>query len=52
MQETLELGTLKISTKAGNFSQEELIQRLDITEAELQRVLRELYEIRQIKITD
>lgn len=52
MQPRLELGNLPDSTKAGNFSREELAQKLAVTEAELLRVLRELYELRQLKITD
>jgi transposase len=42
----------KKTTKAGNLSPEELTQKLAVTEAELMRVLRELYEMRQLKITD
>lgn len=48
----LALGEFPKSTKAGNFSQEELIQRNAILEAELLRVLRELYELRKLSITD
>lgn len=40
------------SSKAGNFSPEELIQRNSILEAELLRVLKENYELRQLTITD
>ena len=50
--EQLGLGEFQKSTKAGNFSPEELIQRLDIVESELGRVLRENYELRKLKITD
>lgn len=48
----LDLGESATSTKAGNLSPEELIQRLNIAEAELVRVLRELYELRKLSITD
>ena len=47
-----DLGNLHKSTKAGNFSHEELVQRLDIVESELARVIRENYELRKLKITD
>lgn len=47
-----ELGELPKSTKAGNLSPEELLQRNSILEAELARVLRELYEMRKLSITD
>lgn len=43
---------LKNTTKSGNLSPEELAQRLTVTEAELARVLRELYEMRKLSITD
>lgn len=47
-----DLGELPKSTNAGNLAPEELAQRLAITEAELVRVLRENYELRNLKITD
>src|SRR4051794_37311644 len=50
--ELLGLGDNSKSSKLGNLSSEELIQRLDITEAELLRVLRENYDLRQLSITD
>jgi transposase len=50
--EQLGLGENLKSTKLGNLSPEELIQRLDIAESELTRVLRELYELRKLTITD
>jgi len=52
MQPELELGNLKKTTKAANLSSEELAQKLAVTEAELARVLRELYEMRKLSITD
>lgn len=52
MQPELELGNLKKTTKAENLSPEELAQKLAVTEAELARVLRELYEMRKLSITD
>lgn len=48
----LDLGKTSASSKLGNWSQAELIQRLDLVESELARVLRELYELRSLKITD
>lgn len=48
----LGLGEFHKSTKAGNLSPEELIQRNSILEAELVRVIRENYELRKLKITD
>lgn len=50
--EQLDLRKNPKSTKAGNFSPEELLQRLDIVESELVRVIRENYELRKLKITD
>lgn len=47
-----DLGDHPKSTKAGNFSQEELIQRNSILEAELVRVLRENHELRNLRISD
>jgi transposase len=47
-----ELGTTTKSTKAGNLSQKDLLQRNAILESELARVLRENYELRSQKITD
>lgn len=59
MQPLLDLGNLTNTEKPGNLSPEELLrklttteQRLTITEAELLRVLRENYELRQLKMTD
>lgn len=40
------------STRTENLSREEMAQRLAVTEAELARVLRELYEMRKLSITD
>jgi transposase len=48
----LGLGEIPKSSKSLNFSQEELIQRLAVTEAELVRVLRENYELRKLSVTD
>ena len=48
----LELGNLPKITKAGTFSPEELIRRNSILEAELVRVIRENYELRNLKVTD
>jgi hypothetical protein len=45
-------GELKKTTKAGNLSPQELIQRLELVEAELVRVIRENYELRNLKVTD
>jgi transposase len=50
--EQISLGKTAQSTKIGSLSPEELTQRLTITEAELARVLRELYDLRQLKISD
>lgn len=50
--EQFDLGDRPQSTKAGNLSPEELLQRNSILEAELARVLRELYEMRKLSITD
>lgn len=47
-----DLGDRPKSTKAGNLSPEELLQRNSILEAELARVLRELYDLRKLSITD
>lgn len=48
----LDLGESPKLTKAGNLSQEDLLQRNSILEAELARVLRELYDLRKLSITD
>lgn len=50
--EQLDLGKLPESATAKNLDPEHLSQRLAVTEAELRRVLRELYEMRKIAITD
>jgi len=50
--EPLGLGEIQKSSKRENLSQKELIQRLDIVEAELVRVLRENYELRSLTVTD
>jgi transposase len=50
--EQIGLGETAKSSKLGSLTQEALIQRLDIVESELARVLRENYELRQLKITD
>lgn len=50
--EQLDLGETKRSTKSGNLSPEQLLQRNSVLEAELARVLRENYELRQLKISD
>ncbi len=52
MQPELSLESLKKATKSENRSSEELTQRLALTEAELLRVLRENYELRNLKVTD
>jgi transposase len=41
-----------LSSKKGSLSNEELIQRLALTEAELVRVLRENYELRKLQVSD
>jgi len=48
----LDFGKFPKSTQAENLSQKELLERNRILEAELTRVLRELYELRSIRITD
>ena len=50
--EQFDLGEKSKSSKLGNLSPEELIQRNFILETELARVLRELYEIRKLSITE
>jgi transposase len=50
--ELLGLGDRSTSTKAGNLSPEELLQRNSILEAELVRVIRENYELRKLNVTD
>jgi len=52
MQQHLGLGELSNLTKAGNLSPERLLERNSILEAELVRVLRENYELRNLKVTD
>jgi len=52
MQSELGLPDQIRAIQARNLSPEELTQRLAVTEAELARVLRELYELRDLKITD
>ena len=47
-----DLGDSLQSTKVGNLSPEELLQRNSILESELARVLRELYKLRNLSITD
>ncbi len=42
----------KKTTKTGNLKLEELLQRNSILEVELVRVIRENYELRQLKVTD
>lgn len=51
MQE-FDLGNSRKSSRIENLSQEELIQRNSLLESELARVIRELYEIRKLSITD
>ena len=46
------LSDSKKTTKAGNFSREELQQKLAVAEAEIARLVRELYEARNQKLTD
>jgi transposase len=48
----LDLGETTKLSKAENFSPEELMHRLAVTEAELVRVIRENYELRKLEITD
>ena len=48
----LDLGKTPNSTKAGNLGAEELLQRNILLEAELVRVIRENYQLRQLRITD
>jgi transposase len=50
--EQLDLGEKQRSSRLGNLGPEELLQRNSILEAELTRVLRELYELRKLSITD
>lgn len=50
--EQFDLGENQKSSKRENLSPKELIQRLDIVESELARVLRELYAMRKLSITD
>lgn len=50
--EQLDLGKNPNSSKRGSLSHEELVQRNSILEAELTRVLRELYDLRKQSITD
>jgi len=52
MQPNLGLSEQLFSSRERNLSREELAQRLTVTEAELARVLRENYELRNLKITD
>jgi len=52
MQPPLELGNAPKNTKTGNLRPEELLQRNSVLEAELVRVLRENYELRNLKIND
>jgi transposase len=50
--EQFDLGDHPKSTKAGNLSPEELLQRNSILEAELVRVIRENYELRKLQVSD
>ncbi|MBL7670463.1 MAG: transposase [Bdellovibrionaceae bacterium] len=50
--EQIQLGKLSESTKLGLFSKEELIQKYTVMETELARVIKELYKLRQLQITD
>jgi transposase len=50
--EQIGLGETEKFSKAESYNPQELTQRLAITEAELARVLRELYELRKLSITD
>lgn len=50
--EQTEFGLTSNSTKLGNLSKEELIQKYTIVETELERVVRELYLLRNQKIND
>jgi transposase len=52
MQPPLDLGNVPKNTKTGNLRPEELLQRNSVLEAELVRVLRENYELRNLKIND
>ena len=49
--EQIELENSRKSSRLGNLSPEELIQRLGIVESELARVVRENYELRKLSIT-
>lgn len=48
----IEIGKISESTKLGNFSKDELIQKYSILEEELARVIKENYNLRQLQITD
>ena len=50
--EQIGLGETPKSSKLENLSKEELIQRYSIVEFELEQVIKENYELRQLKITD
>jgi transposase len=52
MQPPLDLGNVPKNTKTGNLKPEELLERNSVLEAELVRVLRENYELRNLKIND
>jgi transposase len=52
MQQKLDLIENTKASKRGNLSHEELEQRLEVTESELARVLRENYELRRLSIND
>lgn len=47
-----DLGQFKNAEKALNLSQKELVEKLTMTEAELVRVLRENYRLRNLQVTD
>jgi hypothetical protein len=48
----LEIETLSKNSKTAQMSREQLIQRNSLLESELVRLLRELYDLRQLKVTE
>jgi transposase len=50
--EQINLGEIQESTKLESFSKKELIQKYSVIESELSRVIKENYQLRELKITD
>jgi transposase len=50
--EQLGLGQIPPSSQRDSLSREQLVQKLDMAEAGLERAIRQIYELQQLKVTD